>query len=158
MPIANYETVFIAQPDITNEQVEQIVSKIKQAVTAKSGSMTAEDRWGRRRLAYPIQGHREGFYSVLTFTAEGAVVSDLEHLYRVTDAILRHLTVKVIKKNKKFAPRRERPAGAAEGRPPMGRSTGGYRGRTDAPRSAPSAAPAAATPPATPAAEGGTPA
>lgn len=154
MPIANYETVFITEPDITNEQVDQLVSKIKQTISAKSGSLTAEDRWGRRRLAYPIQGHREGFYSVLTYTAEGAVVNDLEHLFRVTDSILRHLTIKVIKKNKKFAPRRERPAGAPD-RASSSRPGSAPRPRSSAP--APTPAPAAPTAPAA-TSEGGTPA
>lgn len=124
MVLSNYETVFIADPNIANDQVDQIVNKIKQSVTARGGTMTNEDRWGRRRLAYPIHGHREGFYVVLTYSAEGPVVSDLEHYFRVTDPVLRYLTTKVIKRNKTFAPRRERPAGADSARPgsrPYGR-------------------------------------
>src|SRR5437879_644641 len=106
-----YETVFIAEPEIPTDQVDQLINKIKEMVAANQGTMSGEDRWGRRRLAYTIQGHREGFYTVLNYSAEAPVVAALEHLFNVTDSVMRHLTIRVIKKSKKFAPRRERPAG-----------------------------------------------
>jgi small subunit ribosomal protein S6 len=112
--VNNYETVFIAEPEIATDKVEQFLAKIKQVVTDHKGAMTHEDRWGRRRLAYPIHGFREGFYVVLNFNAEGTVVAGLEHLFRVTDFIVRHMTIKVIKKNKTFPPRRVKPAATAE--------------------------------------------
>ncbi len=126
MAVSTYETIFIADPDIQNDQVDTIVNKIKQTITSKNGNVTGEDRWGRRRLAYSVQGHREGFYTILNFTADGTVVTDLDHYFRVTDSILRHMTLKIIKKNKTFAPRRERPTGAAEGARP-GARPGGFR-------------------------------
>ncbi len=165
MSANTYETVFIAEPEISNDQVDQLINKIKQAITANQGTLTGEDRWGRRRMAYAIQGHREGYYSVLNFTAEAGVVNAIEHLYNVTDSVIRHLTTRVIKKNKTFAPRRERPAGQAEGSRYGGRSSSGYRGRTDAPKPASAApaegaapAPTAEKPAPTPSPEGGTPA
>ena len=142
MAVNNYETVFIAQPEIATDKVEQFLGKIKQVVTEHKGAMTHEDRWGRRRLAYPIHGFREGFYVVLNFNAEGTVVGGLEHLFRVTDFIIRHMTIKVIKKNKTFPPRRVKPAGAPEGRP-----TGRYGSRETRPSSTP--APTSAAPTAT---------
>jgi len=160
----NYETVFIAEPEISNDQVDQLINKIKQAITANQGTLTAEDRWGRRRMAYAIHGHREGYYSVLTFNAEAGVVNAIEHLYNVTDSVIRHLTTRVIKSKKTFAPRRVKPAGASEGSRYAGRSSSGSRPRTDAPVAAKPAAtepaPASESPaPATPTAtEGGTPA
>jgi small subunit ribosomal protein S6 len=161
--VNQYETVFIAEPEVSNEQVDQFLNKIKQIVTTHKGTLTAEDRWGRRRLAYPIGGHREGFYTVATFSAEPTVVSALEHLYNVTDMILRHLVVRHIVKKKVFAPRRPKPAGV-EGARPSGRSGGFSRPRADvsAPASAEktaATAPAEATTPAVtaPPPEGGSP-
>jgi small subunit ribosomal protein S6 len=151
LSVNNYETVFIAEPEVSNDQVEQLVNKIKQNLTTHAGSLTAEDRWGRRRLAYPIQGHREGFYSVLTFSADSAIVASLEHLFNVTDTVIRHMTTRIIKKNKKFAPRREKPAGATDSR------GSGRPGSSRPPRTESSSAPAASAPapaaaaPATPA-------
>ena len=165
MAINVYETVFIADPEVSNEQVEQIVAKLTQTITTHKGTLSAEDRWGRRRLAYPIQGHREGFYSVFSFTAEPTVVAALEHLFNVTDIIIRHITVRAEKKTKKFAPRRERPAGATtDSSRPGAPRTSAPRPRTDAPVkpaeavAAPSAPAAAETAiPATTPAEGGAP-
>jgi small subunit ribosomal protein S6 len=130
--VNTYETVFIAEPEISNDQVDQLISKIKQAITTHQGTVTGEDRWGRRRLAYPIHGHREGFYAVMNFTAAAEVVNAIEHLYNVTDSVVRHLTTRVIKKNKTFRPRREKPAGHTEGSRHGGpRAAGTYRPRTD---------------------------
>lgn len=157
MAANNYETVFIAEPEITNEQADSLLNKIKQVITGQSGNVTHEDRWGRKRLAYSIQGHREGFYVVLTHTAEAGVVAALDHFFNVTDTVIRHMTTRVIKKNKTFRPRRERPAGAPEGQRMGGRSGSGYRGNRpsgpSAPRPAEASAPAAApvTPAPTPA-------
>ncbi len=127
MSAITYETVFIAEPEISNDQVEQLIAKIKQAIATNQGTVTGEDRWGRRRLAYTIHGHREGYYAVLNFTAEAAVVMAIEHLYNVTDSIMRHLTIRVIKKHKTFRPRREKPAGHVEGSRHSSRPSGGYR-------------------------------
>jgi small subunit ribosomal protein S6 len=160
-----YETVFIAEPEISNDQADQLINKIKQAITANQGTLTGEDRWGRRRMAYAIQGHREGYYAVLSFSAEAGVVTAIEHLYNVTDSVFRHLTTRVIKSKKTFRPRKERPAGQVDSRH-SGRPMSS-RGRTDAPvvtppAPAPAAAAAAPAPvvpePVVPAAEGGTPA
>jgi small subunit ribosomal protein S6 len=143
--LITYETVFIAEPEIPVDQVDQMVGKIKQTITAHQGSVTGEDRWGRRRLAYPIHGHREGFYVVLNYTADNAVVSEIEHFFNVTDSVIRHLTVRIIKKNKTFRPRRERPAGHAEGFRP-----GGRPGASSRPRAESAAAPSAKAPAAEP--------
>ncbi len=146
MSAITYETVFIAEPEISNDQVDQLVSKIKQAITANQGNVTGEDRWGKRRMAYPITGFREGFYVVIGFTAESGAVLAIEHLYNVTDSVIRHLTTKIIKKNKVFPPRRVRPAGAPDSRHGQ-RPGGGYRGnRPDGRSSGPSAPSATPTP------------
>jgi small subunit ribosomal protein S6 len=134
--VNTYETVFIAEPEISNDQVDQLITKIKAAVAANEGTLTGEDRWGRRRMAYTIHGHREGYYAILSFTAGAGVVSAIEHLYNVTDSVIRHLTTRVIKSKKTFRPRKERPAGHAEGSRYAGRSSGGYRGRSESPASA----------------------
>jgi small subunit ribosomal protein S6 len=114
MAVSNYETVFIVEPEIPTDQIDQLINRIKETIGAHSGTVTGEDRWGRRRMAYPIQGFREGFYTVLNYTAEPTIIVALEHLFNVTDSVMRQLSIKVIKKTKKFAPRRERPAGATD--------------------------------------------
>lgn len=157
MAAKTYETVLIAEPELSAEQAEQLVTKVKQVISGQSGNVTNEDRWGRRRLAYPIQGHRDGFYVILAHTSESGVVGALDHFFNVTDTVIRHMTTRVIKSKKTFAPRRERPAGAPEGYRSGGRP-GSNRGPrpTSGPATTPSAtAPAAEAPASTPASESG---
>src|ERR1700730_3966119 len=138
VPGITYETVFIAEPEIPTDQVDQLIAKIKETISTHQGSVTGEDRWGRRRLAYPLRGHREGFYTVLNFTAEPTVIVALEHLYNVSDSVVGQQTIRPYPSKKKFAPRRERPAGSDSHRGPGGRP--GFRPRTDSgPRPASSA-------------------
>ena len=142
MSAHNYESVLITEPEISTDQVDQLLAKIKQLITDNKGTFTAEDRWGRRRLAYPLRGFREGFYTVLNFTAEPTAILALEHLYNVTGGIIRQQTIRHYPSNKKFAPRRERPAGS-EGFRGSRSSSGSSRPRSDsAPRPAPSVTPA----------------
>lgn len=145
MPAIKYETVFIAEPEIPTEQVDQLINKVKETIASHQGSLTSEDRWGRRRLAYPLRGHREGFYTVLNFTAEPTVIVALEHLYNVTDVVIRQQTIRHYPSNKKFRPRRERPAGSDSHRGPGSRPS---MRRDFAPRPAASSAPAPAPAPA----------
>lgn len=149
MPVNTYETVFIANPEIANEAVDALLSKLKAAITDHKGTVTHEDRWGRRRLAYPIHGFREGFYVVLNFNADGPVVAAMEHVFRVTDSVIRHMTIRIIKKNKVFAPRRVKPVGAVSS--PDSRS-GGRPGYTRPSSPAPAPTAPSATAPAAPAA------
>lgn len=151
-----YETVFVAEPEIPTDQVDQLLNKIKQTVADHKGAMVSEDRWGRRRLAYTIRGFREGYYTVINFTAEPTVVAALDHLFNVTDTVVRHLTIRHVVRKKTFRPRRERPAGAPDVHRSGGRP-GSYPRRdyvSRPPASAPSAAsaPAASTPAPAPAA------
>lgn len=95
-------------------------------------------------MAYPIEGHREGFYVVLNCTAEPSVIADVERYFNVTDAVIRHLMIRIIQKAKKFAPRRTPTGRTGTSRP---RSDSNYRPSSPASTStpAPAAAPATST-------------
>lgn len=131
MPVNKYESVFIAEPEISTEQVDELLSKIKTTVTGHQGSVVSEDRWGRRRLAYSIRGHREGFYALVHIAAEPTVVSALDHLYNVSGSIIRYLTVRQIEPSKKLETRRERPAKPSAGRHSPGHASGSQRVHRD---------------------------
>ncbi len=94
-----YESIFICPGDISQEKVESTLEKVKGIISKADGSITSAELWGRRRLAYPIERHRDGFYVYLVFNAPPASMSSLTHHYRVTDTILRGLTIKVDPKN-----------------------------------------------------------
>lgn len=137
-----YESIFICPGDITQEKVENTLEKVKTVITRTEGKVTSAELWGRRKLAYPIKRHRDGFYVYLVFSSPGAVLSSLNHHYRVTDTILRGLTVKVDPRHLEKMRTVPRPAeGAAS---PEAAAQG-------APTAAPAAAAPAAAAPAAPA-------
>ncbi len=110
----SYELVFICQPEIGTDELDTLTKKLKDLIQKNDGSVTNEDRWGRKRLAYSIQGHREGFYDLLTFQAPGATIADLEHQLKVSDSVIRHLFIRIEKSGKK--PRREKKASSKPAR------------------------------------------
>ncbi len=94
-----YESIFICPGDISQEKVESTLEKVKGVITKSEGNITSAELWGRRRLSYPIKRHRDGFYVYLVFNAPPQSMSSLNHYYRVTDTVLRGLTIKVDPKN-----------------------------------------------------------
>ena len=69
---ANYEAVYILQPDLSEEQIAALVAKFK-AVVEANGTVSEIDEWGKRRLAYPINDLNEGYYVLMTFNAAAAI-------------------------------------------------------------------------------------
>ena len=92
-----YETVFIMTPVLSDEQTKEAVTKYKQLLIDNGAKIIQEDHWGLRKLAYPIQKKTTGFYHLIEFEAEGAVISELEVNYRRDERILRFLTLELDK-------------------------------------------------------------
>jgi small subunit ribosomal protein S6 len=90
-----YETTFIIQPEISDEGVEAICSRLDGIVSAGNGIRLMYDDQGRRRLAYEIQNFQKGRYVMLHFLDEGGVVPALERSLRLDDSVIRFLTVQV---------------------------------------------------------------
>lgn len=90
-----YETIFICPGDLVQEKVETTVEKVKSVVTRANGKINNVEFWGRRKLSYPIKRYRDGFYVYVVFSAPAEVLAQLDHHYRVTDTVLRGITVKV---------------------------------------------------------------
>ena len=90
-----YETVFIAKPQLTDLEVGEIVEKTKKLIVSGGGEILAEDKLGRRKLTHPINRNRDGFYVMLKFAGAPAVLEKLDHHFHVTDTILRSMTLKV---------------------------------------------------------------
>ncbi|MGE0033804.1 MAG: 30S ribosomal protein S6 [Pseudothermotoga sp.] len=102
-----YETMFIIDPRMSEEEREALVEKIKGIITERvSGQIREVNRRGLRRLAYPIAHQTEGDYTVIMFTADPANVNKLEEFYRITPQIIRWQTFRredLEKKEKKAA-------------------------------------------------------
>ena len=93
--VQTYETIFIARPTLTEDEEQSTVEVFQQIVTEGGGSLIDTDRMGRRRLAYPIHKHNDGIYVRVLYDSEAAVPKELERRMRLSDDVLRALTVKL---------------------------------------------------------------
>ena len=93
----HYETVFITTPVLSEQQIKEAVEKFKNTITDNGGTIEHEEAWGLRKLAYPIQKKTTGFYHLLQFEAEGALVDKLETAYRRDERVIRFLTFRLDK-------------------------------------------------------------
>ena len=94
-----YETIFICNGEISQDKADSALEKVKSIIAKADGKIGSSEFWGRRRLAYPIKHQKDGFYIYVLFSSNNKAPSALNHHFRVTDAILRGLTVKVDPRN-----------------------------------------------------------
>lgn len=90
-----YELVYIAAPEATEEQLAALATEVQQVVGRFQGTIEKTDVWGRRRLAYQIGRYKEGIYVLHVINATGELVKELDRRLKVTDNIVRHLIVRV---------------------------------------------------------------
>ena len=93
----NYETVFILTPVLSDAQVEEAVQKFENLLKEKGCEIVAKEKWGLKKLAYPIQLKKNGFYTLIEFKGEGDVVADLELAFKRDERVIRYLTTKLDK-------------------------------------------------------------
>ena len=103
-----YELVYIVSPEITEEGVAELHERIAEIVGQLGGAIDKTDNWGRRRLAYEIDRHREGTYVIALITGPGTLVAELDRRLRVMEQLLRHLVVRVDEDLRKAQRARER--------------------------------------------------
>ncbi len=103
-----YETVFIATPVLSENQMKETVKKIKSVITGNGGEIVHEENWGLRKLAYPIQKKSTGFYYLIEFRAEGSLIEKLETEYRRDERIIRFLTFRMDKYAIEYAEKKRR--------------------------------------------------
>lgn len=89
-----YETIFIVDPEFETDAIKELVEKFKGLVEDQGGQVTEVDEWGKRRLAYPINDRREGYYFLMNFTANPETAQDLERVYKITNGLMRYLIIK----------------------------------------------------------------
>ncbi len=93
-PMRHYEIVFIVHPD-QSEQVPAMIERYRGIVTAKNGKIHRVEDWGRRQLAYPIQKIHKAHYVLMNIECDQETLSDLDHAFKFSDAVLRHLTIRL---------------------------------------------------------------
>jgi small subunit ribosomal protein S6 len=115
-----YEVLFIVSPTLEEGDVESLITQFSDVVTNQGAKVVKVDRMGKRRLAYQIQKLTEGYYVVLTIEGAGSEIAEVERRMRVTDPVVRYLTVRIdeeLKRAAKFKARRvARAASKAGGR------------------------------------------
>jgi len=109
--VRTYEVVFVAAPTVSSEELEGFINHIHTVVEGKNGTVVKVDNWGKKSLAYKIKRFREGYYVVLTIEGDGGAIAELERRFRVTDYILRFISVRVdeaLKRSDKIKAARQR--------------------------------------------------
>jgi len=95
-----YEELYILKPDTAEEDVEASVEQIRQIVTTAGGTIDKVDKWGIRKLAYRVGKQSEGFYILIQFSSSPETVKEIERRLRVSDIVLKYLTVRIDEKLK----------------------------------------------------------
>ncbi len=105
----DYELAFILQPEVNEEQTRVVLDRVEQVVTNHSGQIVRVNQWGRRRLAYPIQHNRDGFYVFIDMILAPETVIELDRTLKVSEDVLRYM----IKRRDPKTVQKEREARAA---------------------------------------------
>ncbi len=90
-----YESLFIVKPDAAEEDIDALVETLSKNITAAGGTVDKVEKWGKRRLAYRVEKNREGYYVLIVFTALPAAVKEYERRMRVTDSVIKFITVRI---------------------------------------------------------------
>jgi small subunit ribosomal protein S6 len=93
--VAAYELIYIVSPEVSDEELPQVIEKMSQSVNSAGGNVVEVTRWGRKRMAYPIRRFSEGNYVFNKIELEPVKVKDIEANLRLSNEVLRHLMVKV---------------------------------------------------------------
>ena len=102
----HYETVFILNPVLSEDQIKETVKKYEDFLVSKGAKKIAQEDWGLKKLAYPIQNKKSGFYHLFEYQVDGQVIELLEVEFRRDERFMRYLTVKLDKHAVAWAERR----------------------------------------------------
>ena len=128
-----YEELFIVKPDAPEEEVDGFVEQLRSQLTTAGATVDKVEKWGKRRLAYKVDKYREGSYVLLQFSAGPETVKELERRLRVSDVVLKFITVRIDETLKRLDKRKKQrdkraakrasqvPAAPAPGAPSMER-------------------------------------
>jgi len=93
--LRDYELVFIVNPDIEGEDLDAVVDNVSQFITGKDGTISDVERWGKKKLAYPIRHFLEGSYVLIRFKMKPVWSKELEASLEISENFLRHLLIKL---------------------------------------------------------------
>ena len=102
-----YEELFIAKPDAPEEEVDAFIEQMKTTVSNAGGTVDKVDKWGKRKLAYKVDRYREGVYILFQFSAGPETVKEFERRLRVSDLVIKFLTVRIDETLKRLEKRKK---------------------------------------------------
>jgi small subunit ribosomal protein S6 len=110
-----YELIFILRPDLPEEETNAAIEQCKSVITGGGGQIDKEEIWGKRHLAYQVRGFADGFYAFLRYStvSEAALAKEVERRLRVTDSVIKFMTVRIdedLKRLEKIKSRRDKRA------------------------------------------------
>ena len=89
----SYETIFVLHPSLDEEAVKANIEKFKGVIENNGGEVENVDGWGRRKLAYEIAKVNEGTYTLINFKAGAELPKELDRVFRISDAVIRHIII-----------------------------------------------------------------
>ena len=137
-----YETLFVVHPE-KGPRMKEFIERFKKVIEGQDGSVTDIDEWGARDLAYRIEKQARGYYTLIRYNASGRAVDELERNLRMTDGILRYLTVRADASTPTISPSAPRPYSDDQRRYPDDRGRRPDEPRRHAEESAPKVEPSA---------------
>ena len=96
----HYETIFIASPQLTDEQVDELVKQYEGIIAEQGGELLKTDKWGRKKLAYEVEKFSEGFYTLFELNAGPTLIAELERRFRNNDFVIKYLSVRLNEQEK----------------------------------------------------------
>ena len=93
--MVKYESIFIAEPGATDDEMAALLKGFEEAVTSGEGKVLKVERWGKRRLAYRVGKHEDGNYTLMYLECPPAAARELERRYRMNDRVIKYLTVRM---------------------------------------------------------------
>ncbi|MBX6395952.1 MAG: 30S ribosomal protein S6 [Alicyclobacillaceae bacterium] len=90
----NYEALYVLRPDLDEEATAEQVQRFSELVTNQGGEVKEVNTWGKRRLAYEIQGFRDGYYVLMKFAANTELPKELERVFRISEPVIRYIVVR----------------------------------------------------------------
>jgi small subunit ribosomal protein S6 len=103
MPVQRfYEVMFIVRPDVLDEDLDKLIAGIEGTVTNGGGAIRSTEKLGRRKLAYTVRRFNDGNYVLLTIDADGVLVKEVERRLRVTEPVIKFITVRMDEEEKRL--------------------------------------------------------
>jgi small subunit ribosomal protein S6 len=98
-----YEVMFIVRPDVADEDLDKLIAGLEQTVNNGGGKLRSTEKLGRRKLAYTVRKFNDGNYVLLTIDADGVLIAELERRLRVSEPVIKFITVRMDEEEKRLA-------------------------------------------------------